>query len=61
MPQAGDRRTWGRVLAGIPGSRYVELPDASHGVPIQYPDRINTLLIDHLAAVEAGAESVRKG
>ena len=27
----------GRVLAGIPGSRYVELPDASHGVPIQIP------------------------
>ena len=52
----------GRVLAGIPGSRYVELADASHGVPIQFPDRINTLLIDHLAAVEAGAaESVRKG
>jgi pimeloyl-ACP methyl ester carboxylesterase len=39
----------GRVLAGIPGSRYVELADASHGVPIQYPDRINTLLIDHFA------------
>ncbi|MEO6195152.1 MAG: alpha/beta hydrolase, partial [Thermoanaerobaculia bacterium] len=51
----------GRVLAGIPGSRYVELADASHGVPIQYPDRINALLLDHLSAVETGAKSVREG
>jgi pimeloyl-ACP methyl ester carboxylesterase len=41
----------GRVLSsGIPGARYVELPDASHGVPIQNPDQINRLLLDHLAA-----------
>jgi len=46
----------GRVLAGIPGSRYVELADASHGVPIQYPDRINTLLLDHLAAISSLSE-----
>lgn len=27
-------------------------PGASHGVPIQFPDRINSLLLDHLAAAE---------
>jgi pimeloyl-ACP methyl ester carboxylesterase len=40
----------GRTLAGgIPGARYVEIPDASHGVPIQSPDQINALLLDHFA------------
>jgi len=46
----------GRVLAGIPGSRYVELPDASHGVPIQSPGRINALLLDHLATISSPSE-----
>lgn len=42
----------GRVLAGgIPGARYVEIPDASHGVPILSAGRINALLLDHLGAV----------
>ena len=44
----------GRGLAGaIPGSRYVEVDDASHGVPIQCADRINALLSEHLSAAEA--------
>ncbi|HXG49557.1 MAG TPA: alpha/beta fold hydrolase, partial [Methylomirabilota bacterium] len=44
----------GRALAsGIPGARYVELSDASHGVPLLEPGRINDLLLDHLARVEA--------
>jgi pimeloyl-ACP methyl ester carboxylesterase len=38
------------LSSGIPGARYVELPDASHGVPIQNPDQINRLLLDHLGA-----------
>ncbi len=39
----------GRAIAtGIPGSRYVELDGGSHGVPIQAPERINALLLDHL-------------
>lgn len=38
----------GRALAeGIPGARYVEFPDASHGLPIQLPARLNQLLADH--------------
>jgi pimeloyl-ACP methyl ester carboxylesterase len=41
----------GRVLAGgIPGARYVEIADASHGVPIHRAGQINSLLLEHLAA-----------
>jgi pimeloyl-ACP methyl ester carboxylesterase len=44
----------GRALsAGIPGSRYVEVPDASHGVTIQHASRINALLAEHFAGAEA--------
>lgn len=40
----------GRALAaGIPGARYVEFADASHGVTIQSAERINTLLLEHFA------------
>ena len=39
----------GRALAkGIRGARYVEIPDAAHGVTIQRADEINSLLLDHL-------------
>jgi pimeloyl-ACP methyl ester carboxylesterase len=41
-----------RSLAdGIPGAKYVEFPDASHGLPISHADRVNTLLSEHLAGV----------
>ena len=44
----------GRALAaGISGARYVEIPDGSHGVPIQLADRINVLLLEHLREAEA--------
>jgi pimeloyl-ACP methyl ester carboxylesterase len=40
----------GRTLAaGIPGSHYVELPGAAHGIPLTEPARINALLLEHLA------------
>jgi pimeloyl-ACP methyl ester carboxylesterase len=43
----------GRILAGgIPGARYVEIPDASHGVPIHRAGTINSLLLDHLAPLD---------
>ena len=46
----------GRVLAGgIPQAHYVELPDASHGVPLQQADLINRLLLEHLDQAEASA------
>ena len=39
-----------RALAeGIPGAKYVEFPDASHGLPISHADRVNALLAEHLA------------
>ncbi len=41
----------GKVIAsGIPGARFVELENASHGVPIAEPARINDLLLGHLAS-----------
>lgn len=44
----------GRALAaGIPGARYVEFADASHGVVIQHADRVNALLLEHLDQAEA--------
>lgn len=40
-----------RALAdGIPSAKYVQFDDASHGLPIQYADRVNALLAEHLAA-----------
>lgn len=43
------RPEYGRTLAGaIPGAQYVELPDAGHAVPIESPEVINRLLIDHM-------------
>jgi aminoacrylate hydrolase len=43
------RPAYGRALAAaIPGSRYVELPGAAHGVPIHSPATINDLLREHL-------------
>jgi pimeloyl-ACP methyl ester carboxylesterase len=37
---------------GIPGARCVAFPDASHGLPIQHADRVNALLLEHLAGVD---------
>jgi len=38
------------IAAGIPGARYVEYDDASHALPIQHADRVNALLLEHLAS-----------
>ena len=44
---------YGRELASrITGSRYVEISDSSHGMPIYQSAEINTLLEQHLAAAE---------
>lgn len=41
---------FGRALAAaIPGARYVEFDDASHGLPIQHAGRVNAVLQQHLA------------
>ena len=39
------------IAAGIPGARYVEIPNAAHGVPILDAPRINELLLEHLSAL----------
>ncbi len=45
----------GRAIAdGIPGARYEELADGSHGLVISHADRVNALLREHLAAAERG-------
>lgn len=43
-----------RLHEAIPGSRYVELEHASHGVPIEQPQRLNPLLLDFLKGLPAG-------
>jgi pimeloyl-ACP methyl ester carboxylesterase len=43
----------GRALAtGVPGARFVELTNASHGVPIERPEQINSLLLEHFAQTD---------
>lgn len=43
----------GTVLRdGIPGSHYVEIVDASHGLPITHARQVNQLLQDHIVAAE---------
>ena len=45
---------FGRALAaGIPGARYGEIADASHGLPMHRVERVNELLRAHLVAAGA--------
>jgi pimeloyl-ACP methyl ester carboxylesterase len=42
------RPEYGRVIAeAIPGARYVEVPEAAHGLPLQKPEVVNRLLREH--------------
>jgi pimeloyl-ACP methyl ester carboxylesterase len=36
-----------QIAAALGGARYVEMADASHGAPIQHPERMNQLLMEH--------------
>jgi len=40
------------IAAGIPGSRYVEIPGASHAFPILEPERCAGLVFENLIAAE---------
>jgi pimeloyl-ACP methyl ester carboxylesterase len=45
------RPEYGRALAAaIPGARYVELAKAAHAVPIESPEIVNRLLVEHMSA-----------
>lgn len=45
---------FGQALAArLPGSRYVEFPDAAHGLPIQEAAAINALLAEHIGQAES--------
>jgi pimeloyl-ACP methyl ester carboxylesterase len=39
------------LAKGIPNAQHVAFADASHGLPIQHADRVNALLLEHLASV----------
>jgi 3-oxoadipate enol-lactonase len=44
---------YGRALAAlIDGARYVELPDAGHGMTIQCAEEVNAMLREHFAAAD---------
>lgn len=41
----------GRTIAsGVAGARYVEVAEASHGLPVTHAERTNALLTEHLAS-----------
>ena len=40
------------IAAGLPGARYVEIANGYHGVPIELPEQINSLLSEHFAQAE---------
>jgi len=45
---------YGRALAeAIPGARFLQFDDASHGLPIQHAERVNALLAEHLQQAES--------
>jgi pimeloyl-ACP methyl ester carboxylesterase len=41
------------MAAGILGARYIEVEDASHGLPVQYPERVTALLDEHFTMADA--------
>jgi pimeloyl-ACP methyl ester carboxylesterase len=44
---------FGRELAAaIPGTRFVEIAGAGHGVPIHAPEKINALLAEHFGSAD---------
>ena len=40
------------ITAGIPGARYVEIPGASHALPVLEAERCGALLLEHLTGAE---------
>lgn len=44
------------IAAGVPGGRFAEVSDASHGLPITHAERINIWLTEHLVAAEIASD-----
>lgn len=42
----------GALASGIPGAKFIEYADASHGLPIQWPERVNAKLEEFWQAAE---------
>ena len=56
------RPQFGRQLsARVPGSSYIEIPDASHGVTMQLPAKINDLLRLHFRRADAARSESKRG
>jgi pimeloyl-ACP methyl ester carboxylesterase len=47
-------RDVGRLAAAIPGARYEAFADAAHGLPIHCAERVNAVLLEHLARADHG-------
>lgn len=45
-------KTGETLAAGIPGARFIEIAESSHGLPIQHPGLINGLLAEHFTNAE---------
>jgi pimeloyl-ACP methyl ester carboxylesterase len=44
-----------KIATDIPGARYVEIPNAAHGVPLRQPEVINALLRKHFLKVDGAS------
>jgi aminoacrylate hydrolase len=53
--------SYGRALAALVSGRYVEVPDAGHGVTIQKAEHINHLLREHFDAADRTGQAAARG
>jgi pimeloyl-ACP methyl ester carboxylesterase len=49
------------IAAAVSGARYVEVADASHGLPIRHAGRVNGWLADHVEAAERAGGTTPAG
>jgi 3-oxoadipate enol-lactonase len=49
LDTSGTRAAADKVAAEVPGARLVRLPDVAHLIGLEAPDRLATLIVEHLA------------